>query len=618
MLKFFSTSQYDNRKLYNNKNEYDLYKRLDRMQINYYTNDTNNINISQKNDKIEKNKNQQKENSKKKIEMKFPMESYLSKKFKNLERFGKTNKNSFTRSFLLPGKKDENLLKSKINISINKNNKNQNKDILSKSNNSINIKDFQYLENIIKKINKNKAIKIDVQNNNKVIESYNSLNINNRYKNNIPYSKLINLKNYSAMQYLNKLETEKETKNKQNMDNSDIIIRNNNNPEDRNKKILNFTKKLNTLNQSDFSSLNKPYSKKVIPKNDNKSNIFFHISNNKYNNRYINTNNYNTINNNNNNDQNDFNLGNSDINKNENNLLEEINNNSIEFENEILSNIKSKFERIKSNRKNKDIELNSSNHKYKGIPLLKSDIKKLSISVNKIKVNGVSNKQRLNKQLLFGTHNTPMKNDNNLKKALIKNIGVKRDNTSHSLLKRNDTPEKSIEKQSNNNINKYKENINNKDYSCMNFSSNYFLRKIGFDSKKRVIKIKNDTNNDNNNNDVIKIENKRECEVSFSSDDEEFNEIYKKNFKINNNNNNKIVNLIDEQNKKNKFKKLLDNIDINKSTTIEKNNPKIELIQINKKKSPTIVINNNINVNFPHRTIEIVKPITKFRKYKFK
>jgi hypothetical protein len=255
MLKIFSTHQFDNRLLYKNENEYILNDRLDRIQINYHTNNTNNINMYQ-NSKIEKYKNQQKEFSPKKIEMKIPLESYSFKKLKIFERLKIANKNIITRSFALPNRKDENFLKNKINKSINKNNNNQNNDILSKSNNNMNINDFLNLENIIKQINKNKTIKLDVKNNNKQIESYNIQNVNNRYKNSIPFSNDINLKDFPEMHrehYFNKSENEKEMENKQNLDIFDIIIRNDVKSQNRNKKSLNFNKKLNTVNKSVFS-----------------------------------------------------------------------------------------------------------------------------------------------------------------------------------------------------------------------------------------------------------------------------------------------------------------------------------------------------------------------------
>ena len=599
------------------------------------------MNTFQKINKIEKNKTDQNDYSPKKIEAKIPLDNYAIKKIKILERFNKANNNKFTRSFVLPNKKEENILKKRINISITQNNNNQNNDILSKSNNTINISDAKNLDYIIKRRNKNKTINIDVMKNNNIIESYNSKNANDRYKNSIPYLKDINLKDFPSMpckHYFHKLATEKEKNDKKNFDKSDIFL-NTNNAENRNRKVINLNKKLNTVNQSDFSSLVKPYSRKVIPKIENKSKQLINKNiniNNKYKTRYMNSNTYTNTNTNtntdysntnnnyntNNIDSSDLNSRNSNINRHRNIAVDKSNNTSMELENEVLSNIKTKFEKIKSNKKIRDNQLNSSNqykNKYKGIPLLKSDIKKLSISVNKIKVNGVSNKHKLNKKLIFGMQSTPMKTDSNLKNALIRNIGVKRKNTGHSLLKEMITPEKSIEKLNNN---KYKNDINNIDYSCINYSSNNFLNKIGIDSNRKVIKIKNNINNDNSNNNLIKIDNKRE--VSLSSEDEEFNEVNDNNIKLNSikinqfedENNNKNVN---NKNKNNNIQKLLDNIDIDdNSSEIKKNNPKIELIQINRKKSPTIVINNNINVNFANKSIDMAKPISKYKKYKYK
>ena len=67
--------------------------------------------------------------------------------------------------------------------------------------------------------------------------------------------------------------------------------------------------------------------------------------------------------------------------------------------------------------------------------------------------------------------------------------------------------------------------------------------------------------------------------------------------------------------KRYKIKKIFDNNHKRKNKT-EKSNPKIELIQIKKRKTPTIVINNNINVNFDNKGIG--RKLSKFKNFKIK
>ena len=126
------------------------------------------------------------------------------------------------------------------------------------------------------------------------------------------------------------------------------------------------------------------------------------------------------------------------------------------------------------------IDENSSNAlgKFRGIPLLKSDYKKLSLSVNKIKVLRVSNRHKLNKKLINGMNKTPMKTQNHLKNALNRNLGVKRNSNNNNLSVADDNSlDNSIDE-------KFKDSkntkiINNKvvhkkDFSCINLKKRKF------------------------------------------------------------------------------------------------------------------------------------------------
>ena len=72
-----------------------------------------------------------------------------------------------------------------------------------------------------------------------------------------------------------------------------------------------------------------------------------------------------------------------------------------------------------------------------------------------------------------------------------------------------------------------------------------------------------------------------------------------------------------EKVKRYKINEIFDNIDKGKNQS-EKNNPKIELIQINKRRFPTIVINNNINVNIDNKSIGVSSALSKFKNFKIK
>ena len=286
--------------------------------------------------------------------------------------------------------------------------------------------------------------------------------------------------------------------------------------------------------------------------------------------------------------------------------------------------------------------------KIKVIPLLQNDSKKLSMSVNKIKVNGVSNKHKLNKKLIYGMNKTPIKTQDNLKNALKRNFGVKRNSNNNNQFSaqsksKNNSSNNSIEEKNKNKENAIniikKEKKDNKGYSCINLIS-----------KEKNLTIHNNPDNDNNNfsnkniidlnnniirtkiknDDIMKKENNKNDNISSSSEEDNENDdgenensskIYsdKKSGK-----GNYTIKYMDEIKKNNvkylnakryKIKKIFDSIDVGKNTKSDKNNPKIELIQINKRKSPTIVINNNINVNFDK---SIGKAFLKFKNFKIK
>ncbi len=625
-LKIFDPFKYNNKlMLNNNKNEFDISERLKKIHRKYQS---NNLDVLEKKHK-NKNKNtkpekmEKKEFSPKKIShMKIPSEKYNKiRRLKILERLNKntkSSKNSFTKSFLFT--KDE-----------IPNNDIKNKDNLNKSNYNKDYKEFFTQNNSTKNIVKNKKININ-DNNDALFDSYKLGNKTKQYQNDTSYMNEINQNiKYTTIfdeKYLHKFEKKNEIINlhKNNKDNSDItytefnLETNIKNKEIKKRNIL--YKKDKKGNNNDNSSITiKPYSKKVIQKIEKKNKKIININNRNNNNlikKYENNNsninrslnNPNINNNINNITSSELDFRNSNADKYKNNLLDNNYNNSIEIQKEYLSNANTKYSRLNLNniKKSKDNVYNlTKEYKNKHIPFIKNDVKKLSMSVSKIKVNGVSNKHKFNKKLFFLMHKTPMKNEKNLKNALKRNIGVKRDNNINLILSKNNSRDNSIEESS-----KEKDNTNidnNNDYSCIKLRN------------RRIIKIKNDINGNinNDNNNLIKIEDKRKDELSSStSENEECREDIIENnennnykLRINKNGENKYK-YVNGKSRRYKIKKILDNYD-----KIDKNMPKIELFHINKKKSPTIVINNNINVNIEPK-IGVIRPVSKLSNYNVK
>ena len=138
-------------------------------------------------------------------------------------------------------------------------------------------------------------------------------------------------------------------------------------------------------------------------------------------------------------------------------------------------------------------------------------------------------------------------------------------------------------------------------------------------NNKSKIKIKNENNQENNyrNKDLLILENNK-GEISSLYKYEKYNEDKGNNFKINNIKINQYENSYDrsdndkDKNKINNIKSIIDKLKKNNKN----GKPIFKLININKKKSPMIFINNNINLNFPQKTIEVAKQISKLKKYK--
>jgi len=286
--------------------------------------------------------------------------------------------------------------------------------------------------------------------------------------------------------------------------------------------------------------------------------------------------------------------------------------------------------------------------KIKEIPLLNSNYKKLSMSVNKIKVNGVSNKHKLNKRLLFGINKTPMKTNININNALRRNIGVKRNNNNNATPDSKNSLNNSIDVISKDNVNNKnisnskQEKSNNKEYSCINLSKRekLALNKSNNDniniSDKKLIDLKNNIVTDKLTKSIksefVNIKNFEKDENSSSNEEEGENDedenVNKKNdIKISvSPTGDEVERILDEiarnkdkyeKVKRYKINKIFDNIDKGKNQS-KKNNPKIELIQINKSQSPTYVINNNINVNFDNKSIGVSNALSKFKNFKIK
>jgi hypothetical protein len=238
-------------------------------------------------------------------------------------------------------------------------------------------------------------------------------------------------------------------------------------------------------NESQTISI-KPYSRKVIPKAEKRANN--NVNSNEIRNiniRYknIDLNMSNSLRNeteiSKENKFNDFDFGNK--NENKNNLLENNFNKTIEIKKKenkgsICTNSNNDLFNLNIVKKTKENDNFNYARKIKEIPLLNTNYKKLSMSVNKIKVNGVSNKHKLNKRLLLGVHKTPMKTNININNALRRHIGVKRNNNDNASPDSKNSLNNSIDAKSKDNVNNKnisnnkQEKSNNKEYSCINLS----------------------------------------------------------------------------------------------------------------------------------------------------
>ena len=618
LSKIFYPLKYNNKIiLNNNKNEFDISEKIDKIHRKFLSN----VDFKAKNNKLGKTETiENKKFSPKKIShVKIPSEKYNKiRRLKILERLNKnpnnTSKNKFTKSFIQMNSKD-NISKNKTN----KNNiKNNNKKIL---NNSYYTNDIQYYNS--NKNYRNKTINIDNYNS-KYMESYNTENKNaKQYQNNTSFIKNSNLKESlitdNNLELFPTLAIEREKKiYKDNLDDSQLNKINLNQNSSSNSNLINLIEKLKHNNNNDnLINTIKPYSRKVVPKLERK------IKNNqiinKRNNLNTNTNKFNksfkdnsiynhfTTNN--------LDLRNSNANNYKNNKLEKNLYDSNENKTEYSTNITSNYGRINLNmiKKANDNEISSYNQKNKirNIHLPQKDNKKSSVSVNKIKVNGVSNKHKLNKKLIFGTQKTPMKTEHIIRNAIKRNIGVRRGNNI-SVIDKNNSLDNSIEEPYKN---EEKNLIKNEDrsFSFINYGSNKDLNISNIDSNQKIINLKNrikrEIMQNNSSSNLITNKINRNNDISSSSDGEYFdaneNNCELNNERINQYPDNNIEKYIDNikynNDKKYKIKRLIEKENIKFK---DKNIPKIELIQINKKKSPTIVINNNINVNFDNKSMK--------------
>ena len=613
----------------NNKNEFDVNGKMDKIHSKIQS---NNIDLRQKNNSLDKSESfREKKFSPKDGFLKIPIAK--NSKIKNLKLFeryknSKKSKNENNKLFILTNLNNGNFSKRRINTSIN--NKNQNDGILSKSIKSIDNNHIEYFDNSSKNKYKNKNLitNIDEQND-KLIESYNDVKIDPiRYETSYVNEKESTLNKY----YFNDLKRKKEIKiYKKNLENSDFNYKNNwSFGSSNHKKIINLKQKIKMINKNDNSSMTaRLYSKKLIPNkkmktvmnrnsiiNNNSQNIEKNV-NNSMNNVYRNKNNLESTKN--------LDFRNSILDQYKNSIFETNIYDSIDYQKDYLSKMN---ERIKLNLLNntKDNKINSRIYQYKkkikDIPSIINDIEKLSNSVDhKIKVNGVCNKHRLNKKLILRMFETPMKTENDLKNALKRNNGVKRDNNSNSGLSKNYSIRNSIEELKTDKESSINKTKHSKDYWCINLYSNTFSKMNIIESKSKIIKKKNENNKENNhrNKDLLIIENNKD-EMSSLNKSEKYNEDKGNNFKINNIKINQYENSNDKSNNdrgKIKIKNINSIIDkIKKNNKIRK--PIFELININKKKSPMIFINNNINLNFPHKTIEVAKQISRLKEYKKK
>ena len=669
-LKIFYPLKYGNnnniRNINNVDNKFDINKRMEKFYNKMQSNDL----ISENNKSIQESENNQKKENKEDKEskefspkklskIKVPLEKYNKiRKFKIMEKLSKNNTNKFTKSFIRMN--SNNKTPDKINNSISNQ---HNKDILSKSNINVDFNDIKFYKSN-KLINRVKKLHINNPND-KLIEPYSGINNFIKFHKNTT-SKISTSNPKETIKhehYFTTITAENERENK--IYKNELNINNNtiNHESYSNKELINLKGK---FNKEIPSKAIKPYSKKVIPKFEQKSKntIGQNFTKNPNKKFYNNVNTEVSINNSINNNiiykdrnYNEFDLRKSNDNKfkkSYNNIDNKINDSIKNKENLIEKysssiNSNNNYATININMLKNSIDETSSNNfgKFRGIPLLKSDYKKLSMSVNKIKVFGVSNKHKLNKKLIYGMNKTPMKTQNHLKNALNRNLGVKRNSNNNNLSVGEDNSlDNSIEE-------KYKDskkskNIDNKvvhkkDYSCINLAKeNLTINNSDNDnfSNKKLINLKNNivsekykTINHNNNKSIdflYRNNNKNELLSSSSEEDDENDEeendnITKKNnvtIKIDKSEDN-FGNFLTEKDKNNikckhakryKIKKIFDNNHKGKSKT-EKSNPKIELIQINKRKTPTIVINNNINVNFDNKGIGVP---SKFKNFKIK
>ena len=653
-IKIFYPLKFDNNISQNNNNGLNITEKLGIIHRKIQSN----VDLFGSNNKIQKSETiESKEFSPKKVTMKVPSEKYNKiRRLKIMERLNnntRTSKNKKAKLFLRMNSNERISSEGSGSISL----LNRNKDTIRKSNFNLDISDINYSNNN-KKDNKYKKLSLNNPSD-KFFEPYSGRtnNPDMQYSNNflIRSTNLKEtLKNDNNLYHFPTLGLE----NEMNIDKN--IVEGFNPKSIKNKSVskknlISVNQKTFKKGQNDKNTL-KPYSKKVIPKIEKKSkinkigkNIIKNMDksiNYKFKNidinRSLNEISYKLKN------YNDFDLRSSNINNYKNDLLGNNLDTSMEAEEKekYSNNINSKYHKFNLNlSKKKNLLDNSTSRfpKFKDIPFLKSDYKKSSISVNKIKVNGVSSKNKYKRKLLFGIHKTPMKSETNLKKALKRNFGVKRvSNNDMSINSKRNSINNSIEK---NNKNKENDMQKNKDtnnnnsigYSCINLSSkkNTINNKVDNDinfSDKKLLDLKNNIIRNIiekkiiKNNDKIKNNNYKRIEQSSSSDEYEENNIKEneKNYmtndvKINIEQNGyyDVENFIDDMkysnSKRFKIKKIYDN-NIDSKNIIGRNNPKIELIQINKRKSPTIVINNNINVNFDNKSIEV----NKFKNLKIK
>jgi hypothetical protein len=509
-LKIFDQPKYEN--INNNfsqkdnededDDEFIIKERPDRFHHNLKTN------IAHKFEKSKEKEAKTKEFSPKKVsKMKVPSEKYNKiRKFKIMEDNNKenTSKNNLAKSYLKIKMNDD--LPVKINRSIKvEDNK---KPILEKTN-DMDLSDINTNKNKLE--NKPKILN-KIHSNYKLIEPYKLSNDNKRTQNNnnIPVkrnSKKRDIKkSENNLLYYQTVNVEREANSyRNNLDIPSI----NTIPIKREKFII---KKTEVKPNESQTIIIKPYSRKVIPKAEKKANTNVNnneIKNNNIRYKNIDLNMSNSLRNETDiskeNKFNDFALGN----KNKNNLLENnlnktIDNKKKEKKGSIHINSNNDLLNLNIVKKTKENDIFNHARKLKEIPLLNTNYKKVSMSVNKIKVNGVSNKHQLNKRLIVGVHKTPMKTNINLNNALRRHIGVKRNNNNNVSPESKKSLNNSIDSKSKENVNckiltNKKEQSKNKDYSCINMSKREMLALNKSDndnininiSDKKLIDLKN-------------------------------------------------------------------------------------------------------------------------------